>query len=274
MNSKIYALFLIWFGVAPQLAMADSALNRDLIKRSGIESVVAQIPPAMSASYLQLEQHGVKPDEKFKTAWVNAVKASIRADRIVDAIDKGLQKLTVAERRSVLAFYDTPAGQRIRTLEEKASQPDAQPAIEAFAKTFMADPKNAERLKLYQQIDRATHGSILGTELGLRVAHATALGMANATRGPATIDQAALEKQVESQRPQIAQQVQQVVLLTSAFTYRDLTVAEIKAYLKFLTTPATQKFSTVVLNSLTNELATQARLFGSELVKNFRRKSA
>jgi hypothetical protein len=70
------------------------------------------------------------------------------------------------------------------------------------------------------------------------------------------------------------QQMQQSMLLTSAYTYREMSVAEVNAYVKFLQAPTTKKFTTIVLKSLTEELALQARNFGTEIAKNFKRKDA
>lgn len=271
-SPRIFALLLLCFCMTPASASADTALNRELIKKAGIEAVVVQIPDAMAAGVQQLEQQGIKVDDKFRNAWAKASKTAFRTDRIIEAISKNLEKLTEQERRGLIAYYDTPAGNRIRTLEEKASTAEAQAEIVAYGQKFMADPKNGERVKLYQQIDEATNASAVGTELGMRMAHTTAIGMANATKGSLNVDTALLEKQIEAQRPQMTQQMKQTMLLSSAYTYRDLPVAEIKAYLKFLKAPATQKFTAIVLKSLSNELIAQGRTFATELGKVFKRK--
>jgi hypothetical protein len=270
--SRIFALLLLCFCMLPKSASADPAVNRELIKKAGIEAVVIQIPDAMASGVQQIEQQGVKVDDKFRNAWTKASKTAFRTDRMIDAISKSLEKLTDQERRSLIAYYDTPAGKLIRVLEEKASTAEAQAEIAAYAPKFMADPKSAERVKLYQQIDEATNASAVGTELGMRMAHITAIGMANAAKGTLNVDTAQLEKQIESQRPQMAQQMKQTMMLSSAYTYRELSVAEIKAYLKFLKMPATQKFTMIVLKSLSNELIVQGRTFATELGKIFKRK--
>lgn len=271
-NAKSFALLLLCFAISPQMASADPALNRELIKKAGIEAVVVQIPGAMASGPQQIEQQGVKLDDRFRNAWAKAVKIAFRPDRTMDAIAKGLQKLTDEERRSLIAYYDTPAGQRVRTLEEKAATPEAQAAMQAFAPKFMADPKNGERVKLYQQIDDATNASAVGTELGMRIAHVTAFGMVNATKGTQNVDTVELQKQIESQRPQVAQQMKQTMLVSSAYTYREMSVAEIKAYVKFLKTPTTQKFTAIVFKAISQELTAQATAFATEFGKIFKRK--
>lgn len=270
--TRFFAFLLLCFYISPPFAAADPALNRELIKKAGIEAVVMQIPDAMASAVQQMEQQGTKVDDKFRSGWVKASKTAFRADRIIDAIAKSLEKLTDEERRGVIAYYDTPAGKRIRALEEKASTAEAQAEIAAYAQKFMADAKNGERVKLYQQIDEATNASAVGTELGMRMAHITAIGMVNAAKGPVNVDTVLLEKQIELQRPQMAQQMKQTMLISSAYTYRELSVAEIKAYLKFLKTPATQKFTRIVLKSLSNQLVAQGRTFATELGKLIKRK--
>jgi hypothetical protein len=270
---KILAFITLWLGLASQLALADD-LSRELIKKAGIEPIVAQIPASMAAGVQQAEQQGLQVDDKFRTAWAKAVKSTFRVERVLEAVEKGLQKLTVEERRGLIAYYDTPAGKRVRTLEEQSAAPEAQAQIVAFAQKFMADPKNGERTKLYQQIDQATNASALSTELVMKISYATAIGMANVTQGAQSVDTVEMEKQVEAQRPQMMQQMQQSMLLTSAYTYREMSVAEVNAYVKFLQAPTTKKFTTIVLKSLTEELALQARNFGTEIAKNFKRKDA
>jgi hypothetical protein len=269
---KILAFITLWLGLASQLALADD-LSRELIKKAGIEPIVAQIPDSMAAGVQQAEQQGLQVDDKFRTAWAKAVKSTFRAERVLEAVEKGLQKLTVEERRGLIAYYDTPAGKRVRTLEEQSAVPEAQAQIVAFAQKFMADPKNGERVKLYQQIDQATNASAMATELAMKITYATTIGMVNAMQGQ-NANTVELEKNVEAQRPQMMQQMQQSMLLTSAYTYREMSVAEVNAYVKFLQAPTTKKFTTIVLKSLTEELALQARNFGTEIAKNFKRKDA
>ncbi|NJM34054.1 MAG: DUF2059 domain-containing protein [Rhodomicrobium sp.] len=270
-KSKILPLIFLWICLPPQIVLADG-LSRELIEKSGLEVTVMQMPASMASGIQQIEQRGIKVDEKFRAAWDDAAQTVYRADRILAAVEDALQDLTIEERRGLIAYYDTPAGQRIRMLEEQAVSPEVQSAILAYAPKFMSDKANSERMKLYRQIDEATNASNLNTELGMKVAYATAIGMANeGTEGP-KLDSAEVAKQIEAQRPQMLQEMQQFMLLVCAYAYRELTVEEIEAYLKFLQAPAAKKFVTITMQSISKELAAQAESFGAELAKNLKRK--
>ena len=68
------------------------------------------------------------------------------------------------------------------------------------------------------------------------------------------------------------QQLASMTLSTFAYTYRDLNVQDLNAYLTFLNSPAAKKFSMGVGKLLNEALALQSEEFGKQLARNLGRK--
>jgi hypothetical protein len=247
-----------------------------LIEKSGLAGQLKELPGAMQSSVGALRQQGAQVDAKFEKAWADAALAAYGPQKSLPIIDQGLQKLLTADdKKFLLKHYNSPLGRRITELEVKASQPAAQAEAQAYAQKLMADPsKHADRLAIYQAIDKAAGATTMVTEISLNVAIAMSIGMANATQGPKSPDTAAIKAQVEKQRPAMTQQIAGATLASMAYTYRDLQIQDLNAYLTFLNSPAAKKLNAGVGKLLNEALASQSQDFGKQLARNLGRKGA
>lgn len=266
-------IFALW--LTPNNAFAAGPLqNKELIEKSGLAGQLKELPGAMKASVGTLRQQGAQIDGKFEKAWGEAALTAYGSEKSLPIIDQGLQKLLTAdEKKFLLAHYNSPLGRRITELEVKASQPAAQAEIQAFAQKLMADPsKHADRLALYQAIDKTTGATTMVTEISMNVAVAMSMGMVNAMQGPKIVDTAAVRAEVEKQRFAMTQQIASGTLATMAYAYRDLSIKDLNAYLKVLNSPAAKKFNAGVGKLLNEALALQSEAFGKQLAQNLGRK--
>ena len=266
---SIFALCLISAG-APAAPLA----TQELIEKSGLAGQLKELPGALQGSLGALRQQGAQIDAKFEKAWAEAIPAAYATEKFVAAIDAGLQKLLTAEdTKFLLAHYNSPLGLRITEMEVAAAKPEAQAETQAYAQKLMADPsKHADRLALYQEIDKATGATTMVTEISMNVAVAMAIGMTSAMEGPKDLDTSAIRAKIEQQRFAISQQLASMTLASFAYAYRDLKTEDLNAYLAFLNSPAAKKFNTGVGKLLGESLTSQSEAFGKELARNLGRK--
>lgn len=266
-------IFALW--LAPNSAFAGNPLqNQELFEKSGLAAQLKELPGAMQSSIETLRQQGARIDEKFEKAWTEAAPAAYAPEKSLTIIDQGLQKLLTAEdTKFLLAHYNSPLGRRITELEEQASQAEAQAEIQAYAQKLMADPsKHADRLALYQAIDKATGATTMVTEISMNITIAISIGMVSAMEGPKILDAGAIRAQVEKQRFAMTQQLASATLSVFAYAYRDLQIQDLNAYLTFLNAPAAKKFNMGVGKLLNEALALQSQEFGKQLAQNLGRK--
>jgi hypothetical protein len=268
------AILIFALCLTPSAFAANPLQNKELIEKSSLAAQLNELPGAMKESVGALKQQGAQVDAKFEKAWGEAALAAYSPEKSLAIIDQGLQKLLTAdEKKFLLAHYNSPLGRRITELEVKASQLNAQAEIQAFAQKLMADPsKHADRLALYQAIDKVTGATTMGTEMVMNVAVATSMGMVNAMQGPKVVDASAIRAEAEKQRLVMTQQVASGTLATMAYAYRDLPIKDLNAYLKMLNAPAAKKFNAGVGKLLNEALAQQSQEFGKQLAQNLGRK--
>lgn len=133
---------------------------------------------------------------------------------------------------AVMQWLGSERGRRITQVEEAASTPAAQARMAEFAATLQANPPKPERLALIRRLDAATRATDFATDLSMRVAVAVARGLvaAQASSLPASDLDAALE----AHRGPMRTGAQRMVLLTFLYTYRDLSDADVSAYVEFM----------------------------------------
>jgi hypothetical protein len=268
------AILIFALCLTPSAFAANPLQNKELIEKSGLAAQLKELPGAMKESVGALKQQGAKVDEKFEKAWGEAALAAYGPEKSMAIMDQGLQKLLTAdEKKFLLAHFNSPLGRRITELEVKASQPGAQAEVQAFAQKLMADPsKHADRLALYQAIDKATGATTMVTDMSVTVAVAMSMGMVNAMQGPKVVDASAIRAEVEKQRLAMTQQIASGQLAVMAYAYRDLPIKDLNAYLKMLNAPAAKKFNAGVGKLLNEALAQQSQEFGKQLAQNLGRK--
>jgi hypothetical protein len=269
------AILLLACGAASTAVVGATVLaKQDLITKSGMERQVKEIPASFKLGMEQARQQGAPIDAKLAQAWAEAVALAFSAEKMLVAIDKGLQKILTAEDdRLLLAHYNSPLGRKITELEVKASRAEAAAEIEAYAQKLMANPsEHANRLALYQEIDKAVGGTNLAVDLAMTMQVAIQVGMISAMTGPKDLNIPAMRAAAEKTRFQLTQQMASAILASLAYTYRDLSIKELTAYLTFLNSSAGKKFNADAAKLLNQTLAAQTEDLGKLLTQHLNRK--
>jgi hypothetical protein len=99
---------------------------------------------------------------------------------------------------------------------------------------------------------------------------ATALGMAAADERTASLGDETIQtidNALEKARPAMTAQMKQGMILVLAYTYRDASVAELRDYVKFYSTPAGKQLNRAVVEGMNTAFTQAGSDFGHALMK-------
>jgi len=251
MRPKIW-LGAILLALMPFLAIVQDqheALVQELYVKSGLAKQIQDVPRSIQAGLdqplMETEQFP-KPSPRV-VALMKALAAEAFAPEKLKAVVLPELKtgLTTSDLQAALKWLDSPLGIKCTRLEEEASTPEAYPEIDKYAALLKKSPPTPERLKIIQELDAALKASQTSVEMALNLQVALLLAV-NATL-PKEQQQSPAEilDEIKQHRPEIESALQLESLVSLFYTYRSLTEAEIKQYIKFATSSAGSKYQEV-----------------------------
>lgn len=265
-------LLIIMLLPLPGLHAADILTPQQLIEKSGIDRAIKELPAAFLASVEQLKQQ-MTVEDTFVEAWNAAIPVAYNSDKILKTITDGLNNVfSEEEQRQLLTHYDSPLGKRIVQLEVAANNAEAQAKIMDYANKIKENPGNhAERLPLYEALDEASRSTDTFVTIALNTALAMQIGMLSQGTSPAPAIED-VKAELEKQRGLLAGQLRELVTVAFAYTYRDLSTADLQTYIEFANSPAGKKFFLVFSKLFAGALTQAADVLGEELAKGLKRK--
>jgi hypothetical protein len=215
-------------------AIDRDALIKDLIKLSGLEQQIKQIPQQVLTGF-------EKDGKKLPPAQYQALRRMLNQVFSPAAIQAHVQKRLRTELDPVVAkksleWLRSDLGRKITKLEESASTPQALKEMQAYGAQLKATPPSQERLTLARQVDFATHA----TENTVEITEASAFSVAAAM--DATLPQDKQQGQdririlVDRQRLKWRESSQDLMLVGLLYTYQKLSDQELERYVEFLET--------------------------------------
>lgn len=144
-------------------------------------------------------------------------------------------KIKPEQGAKIIAFLETPLGVRVVAQESRLAAPDIQTEITQNAAAIVAEAgKNTVRLALYASLNQAMGSTrrAVQTYIGGALAmHAARLAdNPHAPNMPSLDD---VKKGLEAQSAAIAAAMSQAVLSNTAYAYKNLSEADLNAYLEF-----------------------------------------
>lgn len=250
-------------------APGKDALTQELMKLSGLERQIRQIPQQILAGF---QKDGKKlPPEQYaalRRLLSEAFDARGLERRVAQRMHHDLSE-TVMTR--ALEWLRSEPGRKITRLEEQASTPQALQQMRTFAKQLQTQPPSQERLQLARLIDRAT-GT---TEMALEILETTTFSIAAAVDATLPRDQRQgqdrLRIQIDRQRPKWRETLQEFVLASFLFTYQSLNNADLERYLEFLESDAGRDYSNVAGIALKEALSISIDQVSHGLVEELKR---
>jgi hypothetical protein len=180
-------------------------------------------------------------------------------------------KLAEADLDSIFAFYRSPLGARITALENASQEATVQRQIAEMAPKLLERLKNEpERAEVLALVDSSLRLTEMGADVAFNIGRAIAVGIvASGEKTAALPDQAiaAIDSEMQKVRPAMTAQMQEQILLTLAYTYRDVSIPELRQYLAFATSTAGKRFFDAAIPAMNAVLVKAGGEFGHALMR-------
>lgn len=246
-------------------ADAQSAQLRALMEKSGANAALDHIPENMKRSIDEtLKKMPKRPDaEQLRRLHAVIDKAYAPEKTKAMLFQRLAEKISPELGAKVLVFLDSPLGRRIVEREKRWQEPKVFAEIQANAARLIGElGGNTTRLALYQSLDQALEltpnavKSFISTAMAVNAALLS--GQFEMQNRPTLAD---IQKNLESQQLAIASAMSQTMLSSMAYAYRNLSEADLNAYLQFALSPEGKAFtreSSAILSQIMMECAYDA----------------
>jgi hypothetical protein len=244
-------LALLFTGAAFAAGASDASLQR-LMELSGTTTQIGQLPGQVQAGLAQSQrQEGGLTDRQFADLSAAVVGAIDPAPILATLRASLAQRLSEAEVRELLAWYESDLGRRITRAEVDAADPAALQTMIANAEKLLA---NQQRVEQALELDRLMKATDQAAMLQEKLAVAMFVAIATLHSGGQPVDTEAFLAQMRQHQQQIRANVQQFIVLAYVFSYRDIGMAELKRYHGFLAQPTSAKMVNAINDGMSRGL--------------------
>lgn len=264
MFGRVVALAVVLVSLAvPALAQSAPTL-RDVNGINGFDEMVEQLETSFRSA---LDKYpGPKP-EPLVEAWKEAQDGAFDVERMIAELEGVIATQLKPEEIAVLLdHFKSDFGMRISLLEIAATRPDVQQAKDTEGSTLYAEleEKDPERLALYDRLIEDMQAVDIGEAIGLNMTYAMVSAMLGAAKQPVTDEQIAAV--VKQNAATMRAAIEDSVTSSTAWTYRDLGLDDMRKYVAFLETPAARRYYQASMMALDRVLTDEARAFGNRLM--------
>ena len=241
------AILLLVVGIVAAASGSAEVVATDVSRLMAASGVAAQMQAVPEIVLDQVESSAAfgRLSQFDRRRLREAVLASHRADRLVESVQRSLERdLDAHEVDTVLGWLESPLGRRITALEVAVTTVEA--ARGGFRGGAALQPSmSQERRALLNRFSQAVRGLEFGVEHGMAYASTVLRTLT------LLVDQKALSAErarrfLEGQRPQIKARAREMLANQFALTYQDLSDAQLAEYVEFAETPAAKRYQEAV----------------------------
>jgi hypothetical protein len=251
-------------------AVNQDKLIEEILVVSGLDGTLQRLPEKMLSSVRQSGQQD--KSGKLTAADLREMERltqeAFSTQGFRQRVTARLKKNFDAKRyQEFLADSATPLAKRMTELEKQEPKPEE---LVAYMKGLAARPLAPERMRLVERIDTAGRAS----ELAQEAMFSTIKGMMRGFAGSDTKQLSEVEKLIEKQRAAAAENIRNAVRLSLAYTYRDVSDADLAEYAKLHEKDSTRFMLSQVYEAMIEEIRDGAERFGAGLEKIVKAKMA
>ena len=240
----------------------DAAIREQV--RASLGSMPAHIRQLFSADT------AAKLSDEELNAVTAAAKRGFRIDVFeapaLSALAANLDPPTV---KKVDAFLESDLGRRM-VAADTATATLEEPKIDKIMNGEISAPSTPQRDDLFDKLERASHSTESTVQIFLSMGQAVAIGTAvGSGRDKASVAQSA-RKSGEASRPELEQSMREPLRRYLAYSYRDLSDADLKHLLTFLESPPGKRYVSAYIASLGAGFDAMGRRCGEQLGESLR----
>ncbi|MGC1522355.1 MAG: DUF2059 domain-containing protein [Steroidobacteraceae bacterium] len=205
---------------------------------------------------------------------LNAVTAAAERGFRIDvfetpALSALAANLDAATVKKTEAFLQSDLGRRM-VAADLATASLEEPQIDKIMKGETVAPSTPKRDALFDKLERASRSAESTVQIFISMGQAVAIGTAvGAGRDPATVAESA-RKSGEASRSGLEQSLREPLRRYLAYSYRDLSDADLKHLLAFLESPAGKRYVSAYIASLGAGYDAMGRRCGEQLGESLR----
>jgi hypothetical protein len=211
---------------------------------------------------------------KLSDQQLNAVTAAAKRGFRIDvfeapALSALAANLDASTVKKVGAFLESDLGRRM-VAADTATATLQEPQIDKIMTGELAAPTTPERDALFDKLELASHSTESTVQIFLSMGQAVAIGTAvGSGRDGATVAEIS-RKSGEASRPELEQSMRAPLRRYLAYSYRDMSNAELKHLLAFLESPPGKRYVSAYIASLGAGFDAMGRRCGEQLGESLR----
>lgn len=263
---------------AAPVALAQSggtrALAEQLVARSGLAEQLKGYARQIDAEIAQAR--GRIPDPLL-AAMRDAARVTFGPAELRDDVTRTLQaELPAEDMQQALAWLDSAPGRRVTLAEEESSASLTPESVQAFLAAQDGKPIPPRRVELLSGLMRATRAVDQATHLAESITLGIAVGVDAAQPAQNRLGPARVRERVQSMLPtdKLRQAIAESMPYLFAYSYRNVSDADLQAYLEFSRTPLGTRYNDAMTLALTGAVTRASLGMGPMIVKAMQRKAA
>jgi tetratricopeptide (TPR) repeat protein len=239
-------------------------LIHEVLEISGAKEQISYYADVVGSGLPQFRNN--LSEQKIRQELTRLIKESFRFDKIYPSVVQVFQSRFQKEHlMAVLSWLKTPVGRKMTALEIKANNPEAMKEIETFASEYQK--MGETRKKLLMRLEKA----INATEMNIEVVSASLLEMLKSMQSQTPernrLSSGQIDAIVEKIRNMPREQLKNNVMVSLAYTYRELADKELETAIQFYETPAGKWFNETSIKAITSAIGKASREIGEQLGK-------
>jgi hypothetical protein len=233
--------FILSFGATTfATEVSDASLDK-LMEVSGLREQMAEIPGMILTGVEQASSQGTEIPEAMLARLYRSIDESFAPEEVLLFVKQELKKSISEEQvAGLMQWYESETGKRIVKAEIDASSPAAYMEMNRIGKSLF---ENEQRVIMAQTIANQAKSTDLVMDLQLNTAIAVYAAVSMALMPGEKVDIEAFRQQMTSQDELMRDNIEQFVILTLLYSYKDIDPASMEKYLQFLGKEDTVQFN-------------------------------
>jgi hypothetical protein len=253
---------MLLFATSPAVAalQVDPFPVATMMAETGLSDVVDEIGGTVADS---IDQQDGPSDQSFIAAWKSVAGRMFDTAALNGRLAENLaaNRLSTSDQAEIRAFYESRLGRHVTELDVASSRmtADQQDALYEQGKKLLPTLP-PERAALYDEYWRVAAAPTLA--ISRQLVRAQVLATTLSARHSDDVPWYAVDDALDRLMPKVMPAIKDSIVSGNAMIYRELSDADMTAYLAFLKSPAAQRFYLAASAALDDVLGDEMRRFG------------
>jgi len=228
----VAAIIMTLSFTAHTFAGTHENLVRTYIKLSGFNDLISSFPDQLSSISAQRLLTSERPDLERKITTI--MKESFDVKRAQESLFTFLlQNTQIDFLEKEVQWGETPLAKKIQAEETAASRPEAQAGLLRYMADLQENPPSEARIAIIHEFEKTTGLSDLSTQIIIEMMRGMIESANLALPEDKRQTQDQVEEEIEKIRPTLRDAMRENMILTSLYTYRNISDGELTQYIEF-----------------------------------------